>query len=109
MSFGASFTPATFDLQGVSRALPAGKPVALVARLPDSVGLGDVRLVVASVASRIVDQPVARGVFPSPWSFVDAGPRLFATTVVFPSPGTYRCELRDRSGAILASGSFLAL
>lgn len=94
--FGSSFDPSTFALSGITTTARTGTTVALVARLPRTVSSGDVNMHVSLNGTLVLNQPVA---------MTGSGDLFGSTVTPFVVPGTYKYELVDVGGNVLASGT----
>ena len=93
--FGSSFDPSAFALSGITTTARTGTTVALVALLPRSISTGTASMRVSLNGTLVVNQAVT----------MTGSGDLFGTTVgPFTIPGTYKYELADLGGNLLASG-----
>lgn len=94
--FGSSFDPKTFAVSGRTTTARTGSSVAMVAYLPRSVSSGDINLRVLADGTMIANQSVT----------MTGSGELFGTTVgPFYLAGSYRYEVTDIGGNVLASGT----
>jgi hypothetical protein len=94
--FGSSFDPSTFALSGITTTARTGSTVALVALLPRSISSGTANMRVSLNGTLVVNQAVT----------MTGSGELFGTTAgPFTIPGTYKYELVDLGGNVLASGT----
>jgi hypothetical protein len=94
--FGSSFDTTTFALSGITTTARTGTTVALVALLPRSISTGAASMRVSLNGTLVVNQAVN----------MNGSGDLFGTTVgPLTISGTYKYELVDLGGNLLASGT----
>ena len=94
--FGSSFDTTTFALSGITTTARTGTTVALVALLPRSISTGTANIRVSLNGTQVLNQAV---------TMTGSGDLFGMTVGPFVVPGTYKYDLVDLGGNVLATGT----